>query len=61
MINIYTPSVFNDNFFIKSILHHYCADNDAKSMMKHLIFLGKFAVLSKVQFTGIHTSQSIAD
>ena len=30
----------------KAFLLHYCADNDAKSMVKHLIFLQKFAVIS---------------
>ena len=39
MINMYTPSVFKDNLSIKAFLHQYCADNDAKSMVKHLIFL----------------------
>ena len=34
---------------IESFLHHYCSENHAKSMVKHLIFLQKFAVL--ISFT----------
>ena len=34
---------------LKAFQLHYCPDNDAKSMVKHLIFLQKFAVLTKVR------------
>ena len=30
----------------KAYRHYHCADNDAKSMVKHLIFLRKFAVIN---------------
>ena len=32
---------------------HYCPDNDAKSMVKHLIFPRKFAVISLRKTTNI--------
>ena len=31
---------------LKAFQLHYCPDNDAKSMVKHLIFLRKFAVIT---------------
>ena len=34
---------------LKASQLHYCPHDDAKSMVKHLIFLRKFAVLSKKQ------------
>ena len=34
---------------LKAFQLPYCPDNDAKSMVKHLIFLQKFAVLSNVE------------
>ena len=30
---------------LKAFQLHYCPDNDAKSIVKHLVFLQKFAVL----------------
>ena len=30
---------------LKAFQLHYCLDNDAKSMVKHFIFLQKFAVI----------------
>ena len=30
---------------LKAFQLHYCPDNDAKSMVKHFIFLHKFAVI----------------
>ena len=34
-------------YLLKAFQLHYCPDNDAKSMVKHLIFLRKFAVIRK--------------
>ena len=45
MIEMYTSGVFRDNLSFKIILAPLLSRNDAKSKMKHLVFLQKFAVL----------------
>ena len=32
---------------LKAFQFHYCPDNDAKSILKHFIFLHKFSVLTR--------------
>ena len=38
---------------LKAFQLHYCPDNDAKSIVKHFIFLHKFSVLLKSQEQGM--------
>ena len=39
---------------LKAFQLHYCPDKNAKSMVKHFIFLHKFSVLSRVHATTLH-------
>ena len=44
---------------LKAFQLHYCPDNDAKSMVKHLIFLQKFAVISRSYNMGFFLNENI--